>query len=296
MKAWISAFRLRTLPLAAASIFLGCCLAYKDKNFSAEIAVFAMLTALFLQILSNLANDYGDSVNGADNVERQGPKRAVQAGKISPKAMKNAVVFFVLLSLISGLMLLWVSFSAHLGYFLLFLSLGILAIVGAIFYTMGSRPYGYAGFGDISVLGFFGWLGTLGTYFLHTKSLDFWYVLPATGIGLMSVAVLNVNNIRDIESDLLAGKLSIPARIGRANGILYHGFLLLTAYILTIIFTLQHSNTLFNWLFLLSFPLALHNFIGVKKAKTAMQTDPFLKKMALTALIYAILLGVGILI
>jgi len=168
-KNWLSAFRLRTLPLALASILMGSFLAIAHQNFQLWVFILCVLTTIFLQILSNLANDYGDSIHGADSADRKGPQRAVQSGAISSKSMRNALIIFVFLSLISGLGLLWVAFKdSDLGLFLKFLGLGILAIIAAITYTAGAKPYGYAGFGDISVLIFFGWVGVLGTYFLHT--------------------------------------------------------------------------------------------------------------------------------
>ncbi len=204
IKAWIEAARLRTLPLALASIGMGSFLAAAHERFSWAIFGLTALTTIFLQVLSNLANDYGDTINGADSAEREGPQRAVQAGIISAKAMFRGVVLFAVLSLVSGLSLLYISVTS-MQVFWLFLGLGILAIIAAYTYTAGSNPYGYAGLGDISVLLFFGWLAVIGTYFLHTQFFQWDIVLPATTLGLFSVGVLNINNIRDIESDKKAG-------------------------------------------------------------------------------------------
>ncbi len=292
MKIWLKAFRLRTLPLAVASIFLGSCLAYQKGLFDAKIAFLTFLTAVLLQILSNLANDYGDSINGADHAEREGPVRAVQGGEISRKTMLNAVSSFVLMSLTSGLLLLWVSFSKEPRYFFIFLLLGIAAILAAIFYTMGKKPYGYAGLGDVSVLIFFGWVGTLGSFFLHAKTFFPEMFLPATGIGLMAVAVLNVNNIRDIESDKKAGKLSVPVRLGRKNALLYHAVLLIFGQLSGILYLFLVEKDTLAWLFLLNIPVSFVVFMGIKNAKSARETDKFLKKTALNALLYAVLMGI----
>jgi 1,4-dihydroxy-2-naphthoate octaprenyltransferase len=207
VKAWVSAFRLRTLPLALASIGMGSFLAAADNSFRGDVVAWCALTTLFLQILSNLANDYGDTKHGADSAHRQGPKRAVQAGLITAAQMKTAMVVFAALSLLSGLLLLWTALgSAGLYVFLFFLALGLAAIWAAINYTAGARPYGYAGLGDIAVFTFFGLVGVMGTYYLQTQQLPGALLWPAASMGFLATGVLNINNIRDIESDRLAGK------------------------------------------------------------------------------------------
>ena len=155
-KDWIHAIRLRTLPLALASIGLGSFLAAFDGKFRWSVLLLSGLTTIFLQILSNLANDYGDTQHGADHAGRAGPDRAVQTGKISMKSMKIAIYIFIGLSLVSGLSLLFISLQEVSVGFLLMLLVGVLAIGAAINYTMGKNPYGYAGFGDLFVLIFFG--------------------------------------------------------------------------------------------------------------------------------------------
>ena len=174
--------------------------------FRWDIFLLCVLTTVFLQILSNLANDYGDSVHGADSIERKGPKRAVQSGAISAQQMKLAVIIFVVLCLASGITLLVVSFGFNWRGILFFFALGLLSILAAIAYTVGRKPYGYAGLGDFSVLIFFGLVGVMGSYYLFTKELSWFQILPALSCGLFSIAVLNINNIRDIESDQKAGK------------------------------------------------------------------------------------------
>ena len=229
-KIWITAMRPRTLPLAIASIVLGSALAAVWQPFSWSVAVFSVLTAVLLQILSNLANDYGDSQHGADHAQREGPPRAVQSGAISGKTMLTAMAIMAILSVISGLILLWFAFGSEAqDLFLIFVLIGAMAILAAVAYTAGFRPYGYAGLGDLSVLLFFGWVGVMGTYFLHSHRFDWEILLPATSSGLLAVAVLNVNNIRDLESDRLAGKQTIPVRIGLQRARIYHWTLLFAA-------------------------------------------------------------------
>ncbi|WP_291785670.1 1,4-dihydroxy-2-naphthoate octaprenyltransferase, partial [Cecembia sp.] len=203
-QAWMHAIRLRTLPLALSCIFMGSFLAAYTGHLRWEVLILAALTTVFLQILSNLANDYGDSVHGADSVERKGPIRAVQSGLISLKEMKRAMFILAGLSLLTGLVLLYVAVQNWVT-FSLFLFLGLLAIWAAISYTSGKNPYGYVGLGDLSVFLFFGLLGVAGTYFLHSLSLSWSILWPAFSLGCFSTAVLNINNIRDIESDQKAG-------------------------------------------------------------------------------------------
>lgn len=296
MKNWLAAFRLRTLPLAMASIGMGAFLAAASGAFNPMIFGLCALTTILLQVLSNLANDYGDSIHGADNVERQGPSRAVQSGAISKEAMKRAIIIFVLLSLASGIGLIYVAFGWLTFNFLLFLGIGALAIVAAITYTAGYRPYGYAGLGDISVLIFFGFVAVMGSAYLYEGALNWDYLLPAISIGLFSVAVLNVNNIRDIESDVKAGKRSIPVRIGRTAAVRYHWFLLFVGTSTSVLYVLLNFDVYTEFLFILSVPLLIVNASAVKNKKTAAELDPFLKQMALSTLLFVVLFGVGYLL
>ncbi len=293
MKHWIKAFRLRTLPLALASIGMGTFLAAASGNFQGDIFALCALTTIFLQVLSNLANDYGDSIHGADGEQRVGPSRAIQSGVITPAAMKRAIAIFVVLSLASGIGLIYLAFGWSVKVFAIFMGLGILAIIAAITYTSGSRPYGYAGLGDISVLIFFGFIAVMGSAFLYEKELRWEYVLPALSTGLFSVAVLNVNNIRDIESDKVAGKYSIPVRLGRDKAVIYHWMILSVGYLTTLTYIGLNYSSPFQFLVLLVIPLLLKNARAVKVHEEASALDPFLKQMALSTLFFVILFGVG---
>ncbi|MCA9934442.1 MAG: 1,4-dihydroxy-2-naphthoate polyprenyltransferase, partial [Anaerolineales bacterium] len=248
--------RPRTLPLALAAIVMGAFLAAAAGVFDGWVVGLAALTAVFLQILSNLANDYGDSVHGADHIERAGPKRAVQSGQIPAATMKKAMGLFALLAAISGIALLLVAFGlSALLVFLVFILLGGAAIGAAINYTNGKRPYGYAGLGDLFVLIFFGWVGVLGTYYLQAQQMEWLLLLPATSCGLLAVGVLNVNNIRDINSDRQAGKQSIPVRVGPQKARLYHWVLLAGAVGTAVIYVLLDYRSPWQFLFLLALPL-----------------------------------------
>ncbi len=292
-KAWISAARPRTLPLALSSIWLGSFLAAFYGEFNWNVVLWASITTIFLQVLSNLANDYGDSVHGADSAHRQGPKRAVQAGLIAAAAMRNAMVVFGILSLLSGLYLLYVSVGFNRQVFFFFFGLGLLAIAAAVTYTSGSRPYGYAGLGDISVFLFFGLVAVLGSFYLHTQWLRWELLLPAASSGLFSTAVLNLNNIRDISSDQLAGKRSIPVRVGRERAVQYHAFLLISGILAAVAFVMLEFKSVWQFLFLLSIPLFLINLRAVYKYKEAAALDPYLRQMALSTLIFVLLFGIG---
>lgn len=288
LKNWVHAFRLRTLPLAMASISLGSFLAASNGVFNLKITILCVLTTLFLQILSNLANDYGDSIHGADLVEtREGPKRTVQSGTITKTQMRNAIIIFTILSAMSGLYLI------HDQNLMLFLPLGFLAIVAAITYTIGKKPYGYAGLGDISVFIFFGLVGVLGTYFLQSHNFDWTLLLPASACGFFSTAVLNVNNIRDINSDKIAGKNSIPVRLGAKKARIYHIVLILAGILSAITYTIIKYNSTWQWLFLISIPLLIYNAKSVYTKTNAMEIDPYLKQMALSTLAFVFTFGIG---
>jgi len=292
-KPWLQAFRLRTLPLSLSCIIMGGFLASAAGAFRWDIFGLCVITTIFLQILSNLANDYGDSIHGADSADRKGPSRAVQSGIISATQMRTAVIVFVVLCLVSGISLLFVSFGLEWRGIVFFLGLGVLSIVAAIAYTVGRKPYGYMGLGDISVLIFFGLVGVMGSSYLFTKTLQAYQVLPALSCGLFAIGVLNINNIRDIESDRKAGKFSIPVRIGRERAIVYHWCLIGTGWLTAIVYTLLTYHSPWQFLFVLSAPLFLKNGLAVSK-KPSHELDPFLKQMALSTLAFVFLFGAGI--
>lgn len=293
-KNWIKAFRLRTLPLSLSCIGMGSFLAYYHDSFRWTIFVFSFLTTILLQILSNLANDYGDALFGADNEERTGPKRLVQDGLIPPIAMKRMIWIFAVLSFLSGILLLYVS-KLNSGTFIIFLVLGIFAIAAAVNYTISvKKPYGYKGYGDISVFIFFGLLAVLGSYFLQTRTLDAELLLPAATCGFYATGVLNINNIRDIGSDRMAGKISIPVRIGFQKAVIYHGVLLFGGFLLSVIFVFLNFETTYQFLFLISLPLFYRNFQAVKNIGSSGLLDPYLKQLSISTLIFVILFGLGL--
>lgn len=293
-KVWLGAMRLRTLPLALACIMLGAFLAAADQKLNGIVVALCVVTAVLLQILSNLANDYGDSLHGADHSERLGPARAVQSGAISPQAMKQAMGLFGLLAAVAGLSLVLVAFGVGaLPLVLLFLVLGAGALWAAVNYTAGKNPYGYAGLGDLFVLVFFGWVGVLGTYFLQTQTFTWALLLPASSAGLLAVAVLNVNNIRDIESDKQAGKQSIPVRLGPERARIYHWCLLTMAFLTAAVYGWLTYQSLWQFLFVLAGPLLFIHGTAVQRTHDPVRLNPLLKQMVFMALIFDFLLGLG---
>ncbi|MCF8372913.1 MAG: 1,4-dihydroxy-2-naphthoate polyprenyltransferase [Bacteroidales bacterium] len=297
-QAWIHAFRLRTLPLALSSIIMGAFLANFNGRFSWTVSLLAALTTLFLQILSNLANDYGDSKHGVDNLERQGPERAVQSGIISPKEMKRAVILFSMFAFASGVLLLIFGLgNALLSIkFFLFLIIGVAAILSAIKYTIGKKPYGYSGFGDLFVFLFFGLAGVLGTYFLNTSQLRWDILLPAVSLGLLSTGVLNLNNLRDVENDRKSGKHTLVVKMGSPKAKWYHAFLLIVAMLSALLFTLLNFSSAWQFVYILTFPFFIRNIQVIFRNKKPKELDPFLKQLALSTLLFAIAFGIGFLI
>ncbi|WP_215222838.1 1,4-dihydroxy-2-naphthoate polyprenyltransferase [Echinicola shivajiensis] len=293
-QAWLHAIRLRTLPLALASILMASFIAWSHELFKWDVFLLAALTTTLLQILSNLANDYGDSVHGADSDDREGPIRAVQSGIIQPKEMKQAMILFGVLSFICGLALLYVSLDSWVIFFT-FIGIGLLSIFAAVNYTSGANPYGYMGLGDISVFLFFGLVGVLGTYFLHTMSFSKALLLPAISLGFFSSSVLNINNIRDIASDQLAGKKSIPVRIGRKAAVRYNWALVILGNLSLLLFAIIEQSY-GGLLALLISPLMINIAYNVDKKTQSKELDPYLKKMAISTLFWVLAFGIGLVI
>ncbi|MEY2894582.1 MAG: 1,4-dihydroxy-2-naphthoate octaprenyltransferase, partial [Bacteroidota bacterium] len=294
----VEAARPRTLPLAVASIMLGNMLAYSQGTFDWIIAILAIITTVALQVLSNFANDFGDSTNGVDNQDRKVALRAVQTGKINREEMKKVVVLTATLSFLMGVGLLAYSLQdASWDIWMKFLGLGVACIAAAIAYTVGKRPYGYMGLGDLSVFLFFGLVGTMGSYFLQTKTLPWHIALPAAGCGLLSVAVLNLNNLRDLENDKRTGKYSIPVRIGKTLGFYYQKALL---FIGILPFASYHliayqvgASTTSNMLILLGYYPIIIMLRELNPNMTPAEIDPYLKKTALRTLLLILLFGIS---
>lgn len=300
MNPWVEAARPRTLPLALSSILLGNILSASQGSFNPWVFLWSILTTLSLQILSNFANDYGDSQSGLDNAQRKVAKRTVQTGKISPSSMKQAIVWMTLLGLASGMALIYEalwhrSWNEMLGFF----ALGLCCILAAITYTVGKKPYGYLGYGDISVFVFFGLVGTLGSYYLQKPDFQWPLLLPAAGLGFLSVAVLNLNNLRDLENDRANGKFSIPVRIGKAKGIAYQKALYYLGIACFLLYApgagLHFIGIQHVFMFFAIFPIGVLSY-QMKPELSSEALDPFLKKTALSTLWLILSFGTVILL
>ncbi|WP_313079415.1 1,4-dihydroxy-2-naphthoate polyprenyltransferase [Atlantibacter sp.] len=292
-QAWLESLRPRTLPLAFASIVVGSALAWWQGVFDPVVAFLALLTAGLLQILSNLANDYGDAVKGSDKPDRIGPLRGMQKGVITQAQMKRALIITVALICLSGLALVWVAcrtFSDFLG----FLLLGLLSIIAAITYTVGTRPYGYLGLGDISVLIFFGWLSVMGTWYLQAHTLIPAIFLPATACGLLATAVLNINNLRDIDSDRINGKNTLAVRLGPARARRYHAFLLIGTLVCMALFNLFSLQSPWGWLFILAAPMLVRQAQYVVRERDPLAMRPMLERTVKGALLTNLLFAIGV--
>jgi 1,4-dihydroxy-2-naphthoate octaprenyltransferase len=279
MKHWIQAARLRTLPLSLSGIIVGSAYAYHQGFTNWKIVVLALLTTLGLQVLSNYANDYGDGIKGTDD-NRIGEKRLVAAGIITAQQMKKAVIITSIITFIIALALIYIAFGEeNFVLSMIFILLGIGAIVSAIKYTVGSNAYGYSGLGDLFVFIFFGLVSVVGSSFLFTHFIDWKIFLPATAIGLLSVAVLNLNNMRDIENDKIAGKNTLVVKIGFEKAKKYHYFLLISSIVLLI--TTETILNLQPLLILFCFVFFWNHIFFVKKTNNPTELDSQLKVVAL---------------
>lgn len=293
-KTWISAARLRTLPLSISGILVGSAIAAGREEFSVVIFSLALATTLGLQILSNFANDYGDFVKGTDNEERVGPQRALQSGIINQKEMLTGMVITGVLTLFLAGALIYVAFGTeNFLYALLFLVLGIAAIAAAVKYTVGKSAYGYRGLGDVFVFIFFGIVGVYGCYFLYTIELDWRVLLPSFAIGALSAGVLNLNNMRDRISDANAGKNTLVVKLGAKKAKKYHYFLLIAAMLFMLLFTAVSYEAPDDLLYLIAFIPLFGHFKRVKQNDNPILLDPELKRLALTTFLLAILFSLG---
>ena len=297
LRTWIRAARPRTVLLSFSGVLLGGFLAYKTSPSTGSgtwlCVLFAALTAILLQILSNLANDYGDFKKGTDSSKRVGPQREMQSGAITEKEMKRGLAVTAGLCFISGALLILVFAGLTWQELAVFAALGIGAVLAALLYTLGKRPYGYRGLGDLYCFLFFGWAAVAGTFYLATKSLDFSVLLPASAMGFLSNAVLNINNMRDYENDKASGKNSLVVKLGQKRAFVYHCLLIGGAFVCLTIYLVLHHAAWYSYLFVTLSLLFIKDLIAIKKTKPE-RLDPFLgrqvKQSFLLVVVYGILL------
>ena len=291
---WISAARLRTLPLSISGILVGSSIAVAQEEFHSVIFSLALATTLGLQILSNFANDYGDFVKGTDNEERVGPQRALQSGLITKGEMFWGMVSTAIITFLFAVALIYIAFgSKNLFYGLLFLFLGIAAIVAAVKYTVGESAYGYKGLGDVFVFLFFGVVGVYGCYFLYALEWDWKVLLPSFTVGLLSAGVLNLNNMRDRAADERAGKNTLAVKMGAVRAKKYHYFLIIAAVFSIVMFSALTFTGIDDLLYFFAFIPLLRHLKRVMENVEQEQLDPELKKLALSTFLLAVLFGLG---
>jgi len=299
---WILAARLRTLPLSLSGIILGSLMARWKLNangepWSKEIFILAIIVTLLYQVLSNYANDYGDGIKGTDKKRiSEAETRVVSSGKISAKQMKNAIIILSVLSFVFTILLLYIAFfPKNIQSFFIFIGLGIACILAALGYTLGKKPYGYIGLGDAFVFIFFGLVSVMGSYYLFTKSFDYQMLLPSFAVGFFSVAVLNLNNIRDLDSDAKSGKHTLALSLGFKNAIIYEIILLHLPLILVLVYMmLNEIRNYYAYIFIiLFFPMmsVRRRLLEVKESK---EVDVFLKQVSVLCLTMSILVGIGL--
>lgn len=290
----LKAARLRTLPLSVAGVVMGTALSYRYGHFDPILFALALLTTILFQILSNFANDYGDGIKGVDNEHRIGPARAVQTGAISPVKMKKIIKITTILSIISAFFLIAYSFTREqLLYTIIFIFLTGGAVVAAIKYTVGKSAYGYRGLGDVFVFVFFGLLSVLGTYFLYIHQLHWKLFLPAIAMGLLSVGVLNLNNMRDYENDRKYGKKTIVVKIGTELAKYYHYNLIVLAMVSMLFYSVITIQMHWQLLYLIAFIPLIPHLLRVRNNKNIKNLDKELKVVAFSTFLMSVLFFIG---
>ena len=295
---WFAAARPRTVLLSFSGVLMGGFLAYAENpTVTLWTLVFCALTAILLQILSNLANDYGDYKKGVDNAHRTGPERTLQSGALTERQMCMGIAATAIIAFISGALLIFVFARLTWTELIVFAIMGITAILAALLYTLGKRPYGYRGLGDLFCFLFFGWVAVAGTFYLATKTIDFAILLPATTLGCCSNAVLNINNMRDYENDKASGKRTLVVKKGLTWAFGYHILLMVSAFLcLSIYLWLKHSPWYTHAFWLLA-PLFIKDWITIHKEKERGVPDRLLPRQVwhtlLLTLVFGLLLHAG---
>lgn len=314
IKAWFAAARLRTLPLSVSGIIVGASagiiqtntlllkqteleyrgLAGLSRSSILESPIFwlAILVTVGFQVLSNFANDYGDGIKGTDT-KREGEKRMVAAGIISPRQMKIGMFVTGIITFILATILIFMAFgSENIIISFIFFNLAIVSIIAAVKYTVGKKAYGYSGLGDVFVFLFFGLLSVLGSYYLFVQQINWHLLLPAIAIGCFSTAVLNLNNMRDIQNDAAVGKHTLVVKLGILKSKNYHAFLLIFGMLCAIGFTFLNYVAPLQFLYIIAFIPFILNINTVFKNKEPRLLDSELKKVALSTFLFAILFSI----
>lgn len=288
---WIEAARPRTVLLSLSGVMMGCFLAASTGLSNPVVWLLCALTAITLQVLSNLANDYGDFKKGVDNAHRTGPQRTLQSGAITERQMRIGIAITAAIAFVAGALLIFIFARLTWRELAVFAALGVGAVLAALLYTLGKRPYGYRGLGDLFCFLFFGWVAVAGTYYLSTKSLDLAVLLPATAIGFLSNAVLNINNMRDYENDKASGKNSFVVKVGLKRAFVYHVFLIVGAFICLSVFLWLKQAPWHAYAFWLLFPWFAKDLVTIRKTFESGQLDPLLPKQVLHTFLLTVMFG-----
>ena len=292
-RATITSFRLRTLPLSMAGVFLGVMLAASGFKVGFWTAALIFLTTVLLQILSNLSNELGDVLKGTDTEERQGPNYGMEEGGLGVPYMKKLIIVVATLCAISGMAMIWVSFGTLFSLrSVLLLLLGAAAIAGAMRYTLGKNPYGYRGLGDLFVFIFFGLVSVLGSYFVSAHTIHDWkLILPAAAIGCFSVGVLNVNNIRDMKTDAV-NRVTVAIKLGLKGARVYQTVLICAGWALLLLFAATYKPCAWHFLFVVTLPLYIKHLKGIW-SRTDRDLDPMLPLLVMSTFMLSLIMGVS---
>jgi 1,4-dihydroxy-2-naphthoate octaprenyltransferase len=294
LKAWINAFRLRTLPLSISGILVGLALANINGDWDDLLFWGAIGTTLLFQITSNLANDLGDTLKGTDTEKRIGPMRSVQSGLISKKTMTSAILLFIVLCCCSSIFLIYhCSKTLTASAILIYGVLALLCIIAAITYTIGKKAYGYHGLGDLMVFIFFGAVSVVGSFGLFGNPINRETILACISIGTWSVGVLNLNNMRDQENDKQSNKNTLAVKFGYDGAKNYHvGLIIIGIISWTILICSLYLKERSAVYFISLLPLLffIKHLLKIKKIVNPKDFDPELKVLALTTFFAAILL------
>ncbi len=289
INSWIIAVRLKTLPASISPVIIGTSLAYNHPDFSLLPSIIAGLCAILFQIISNLANDYFDFINGFDNQNRIGPQRVILSGLLSAKEIKIGIITAILISLILGLYLIWIG-----G--VIIMLIGIISIIGAISYSAGPYPLSSNGLGDLFVFLFFGVTAVNGTYYLHTLNFNGAIFVSSISIGSIITSILVINNLRDFDTDMQTNKITFVGIIGRQNSIYYYILLLSSSQIIPFLLFFFYNFSLSVFIPLLLLPEVIYLTQKLNLAKTGPQFNKILSRTAIHSLVYSILFSIGVIL
>jgi 1,4-dihydroxy-2-naphthoate octaprenyltransferase len=283
MRIWLMAARPRTLPAALAPVFVGTAAAVQWAGELPRVGAFfaALVGSIFIQIGTNLANDYSDARRGADTADRLGPVRVTSTGLVTPQRVLRAT---------------WIAFAIAVACGVVILLIGALSIAAGVLYTGGPRPYGYAGLGEVFVFLFFGLVAVNGSYYVQLEELDALPLGLSIAIGFLATAIIVVNNARDIETDRRAGKNTLAVRMGRANAVLLYEVLVLGSFVVLPIAIWAGDSEWWPLLGLLALPLAAQPIKTMRTRTDGPALNGVLAATGALLGVFSLLVTIGLLI